>query len=79
MCQYTQLTHQAVHVTGQWPFLKGPDSSFGLTVQTVSLYRVRHHPSTRSRKISPFPAWGGFCYGPSDWVPVWVQLHFNWL
>ena len=44
---------------------------------SVCVNQVRHHPSSRSRKISPFPASSGLCYGPSDYVFLWVQLHLN--
>ena len=49
-------------------------SQFGLSVY---LNQVRHHPSSRSRKISSFPPWSTLCYGPSDWVSLLVQLHLN--
>jgi len=29
-----------------------------------SLNQVRHHQSSNTRKISPFPVWSGFSYGP---------------
>ena len=44
---------------------------------SVNLNQVQYHPSTRPRKISSFPAWSGFFYGPSDWVSLSVQLHLN--
>jgi len=36
-------------------------SQFALS---VSLNQVRHHPSSRSPKISPFPACSNFVYAP---------------
>jgi len=37
---------------------------------SVSLNQVWHHPSYRSRKISPFPACIDLCYGPSHYVSL---------